>query len=358
MWACPWRRDGGRVRDHKPIDNGSGPNVPGRDNVGVASEATSRTSKSGLVRPVGPVNVAAGRTGTRGIARIDKMNLHPCKLSFIGDELAELPERPFAVARSLGLVYRYPVADPGQLFERQVAAGVNGLGHQLLADAVVGIGFEPAFSPAHLLEPATAGLGADPLKPAPASFVMPAGGFNLGPAVLVAIGIGGQVDDAQVHADHLVPFGQGRLWQIDGRVQKKRAVAVDQVGLALDPVDSPGLVLTEDDRDQQPARQGQYRHPVNALPGQDTLIVDDSAVWPEAWLDRTVPLVGFDHLGNRPDGQLGRQFEALSNVLVDQLLQGELVDQIFPVGYLANGVAGGVEPLHCRKECGGLLGRG
>ena len=85
------------------------------------------------------INMAATRTGARGVARVNRDNRHAHLLRLVLDKAAKLGKGPAMQLRSLRLTNRYPFADVRQLFQRNPALSAFSLSHNFLADLVVGM---------------------------------------------------------------------------------------------------------------------------------------------------------------------------------------------------------------------------
>ncbi len=71
---------------------------------------------------------------------------------------------------------------------------------------------------------------------------------------------------------------------------------------------------------------------------------------PKVRLELLVALVGFGYLGDGANGHLRRQAEPLTDVVVHERLQRELVGDAVREGHVRDGVAGDVERLKRPQE--------
>lgn len=124
------------------------------------------------------------------------------------------------------------------------------------------------------------------------------------------------------------------------------------------PVAAPklkALVLAHLHRDGQPPLQGQDTGRFQALEAQNPLVVNHGPGRLEkAWF-RLVALVGVNHFGNRPNGQLGRQPKLVPNKVIHPLLQNKLGRALFPEGDFGDEVTRRVKNPH-RLPQGSVLG--
>ena len=105
---------------------------------------------------------------------------------------------------------------------------------------------------------------------------------------------------------------------------QKDAVHQHQIGLTVAVSESKALVLAHLHGNGQPALQRQEAGEFQALETQDAPVVNDRAGRLEKALLGFIALVGFDHLGDRPDGQLRRKAELLAHLGINEFLQSKL----------------------------------
>jgi hypothetical protein len=70
-----------------------------------------------------------------------------------------------------------------------------------------------------------------------------------------------------------------------------------------------------------------------------------------------IAFIGFDRLGDRPNGQLCRQTKTLADLIVELLLELKLRGTALLVGVLGNLGTGRIEGMHGVKQRGVLLWR-
>lgn len=213
-------------------------------------------------------------------------------------------ERPTMLDATLSLSSRYPFADALEVFQGDAATGAFGLRDQPLADDVVYITGEPLLLPPALLEKPFGRLGAFGLKPRPELRITLSQAVQVPAGVGLAVRVGGDVDDAEVHTKPVFwAFGR-RLRHVHHHGQIEVPVAVDEVNLPPDALQPRCLVSAKHDGDDLAAPQRQDGHSVQALPGENALIVDDGSARAEGRLLGPVPLVGFRDLADDADGHL------------------------------------------------------
>src|SRR5438874_13781559 len=105
----------------------------------MARETALNALELGLRRAVALVDAAAGGTGAAGVSGIDGDERQPRVRGLVGQEGAQLVERPGRENRTLLLGSRDPGANIGQVFDGDPAPGAFGSGDDLLGDAMVDV---------------------------------------------------------------------------------------------------------------------------------------------------------------------------------------------------------------------------
>src|SRR5260370_17458528 len=134
-------REGCRVW---PIDCGpaTSTNVHGRVQVGVGGEPTREKEELRLGNTIGSRAMPAATTGLTGVGRVDVDYRHPSQRRLVGDEGAELEERPTVQHAPLALnrsLRADPLADAPQIFQSDPARSVFCRADNGLADTVIHI---------------------------------------------------------------------------------------------------------------------------------------------------------------------------------------------------------------------------
>jgi len=96
----------------------------------------------------------------------------------------------------------------------------------------------------------------------------------------------------------------------------------------------------------QSALQRQEAGEFQALETQDAPVVNHRAGRLEKALLGFIALVGFDHLGDRPDGQLRRKAELLAHLGINEFLQSKLGRATLPKRDFGDEGAGFVKHAH------------
>ena len=135
---CVW------AHDFAPAIDTAGCDVDCCIVVGVLNEATPATLKFTLGEAVSFVHPATRAARLRRVCRVDFDERHPGLLGLIGEDRAELSERPRMQRGPLGFAKPYPRPDPRQLLDGDTAPGALRLGHDAFTDLVVDVGGEAA----------------------------------------------------------------------------------------------------------------------------------------------------------------------------------------------------------------------
>jgi len=170
------------------------------------------------------------------------------------------------------------------------------------------------------------------------------------PAKGFALTIGCQIDDAQINAQDTRRLVWFRSRNIQRDRQKELPLAIEQVGLSFDAVQTGLLIAANAEGDKYAALQCQERDSQQALEAHDSLIVDHRAFWLEGGLHALVTLVGFTGLANRTDRQLRRQFVRPAQVTIDLALQFKLIGGLFSTGDLCHIITRGIKGVHRVKQ--------
>ena len=344
-----------RLHDSSPTED---TDVLGSDGIGWASEATAGTQELGLGRAVGSGHLPTGRAGLASIVRVNHQNGHPSQACLVLQKGTKLAKGPGVLLATLRPANLNPRADALEVLQGDSPLRAFGLRHQLLADNVVNVPSEAALLAGALLEQSPGRLGAPGLEPSAELGVPFPEAVDLAPRVGFPIGVGGDVDYAQVHPQHICKLPGGRLRGVYGDIQVEDSIPVDQVGLAPPPVETGSLIGAKGHGDSLPAPQGQEADYLHALPGHNALVIGNGPMGPEPGLNAPIPFVGIYHFPDSVDGQLGGETKVSTDAVVDNLLEPNLVGAALPISYDGDGIAGSIKPLHSGQKAGILLRAG
>src|SRR5262245_49463164 len=301
----------------------------------------------------------------RRILRVNRDNRNARERRLVFKERPPLGETPTAPLRPLLLPEPGPLADPFNS-SRAIPRWVSGaFRSEWFADDVIRVPAKAGFLARQIPECAANGLRALALRFAlrrrrrqsPALFVvLLADALQLRAARLVAVRIGSAVLDAEVDADEIGRGPRRSLGQIHGHEQKPLAVlAPEEIALAGLSGESLGLVLADDDRNEDPAFERQQGDSINPLERHQPLVIRDARVLPESRAVGFVPAVGFAGLGDAADGHLSRQSEVFAQLAVVELLKFDLVGRLVAESFAGEPIGGGVEGPHGGGKLLGLI---
>ncbi len=288
--------------------------------------------------PIGSVRfltVTTYRTGTGGIARVNRDQHHPSLSRFVRKKAPKLSKGPRVTRTALRPSNRDSLADLRQILDGECLTGRACLLHQRLADAVVDIPLESRLFSCVLAEPPAGAArvgGLEPLAVLEPALAYP---LDIRPAVRLALAIGSQVHDAQVNA-------QEAGWLIGLRtgfglrhVQVKLPVTLHQFRTTHLPtrvVQVTPLKRTENHVTNHTPGQRIETHAIKAHQAVGAGIVADRAVRLER---RTGSVVfcprcshGFSRLIPGATGQLCPQPVIDAGGAVDHMVQLVLVDNV------------------------------
>ncbi len=137
--------------------------------------------------------------------------------------------------------------------------------------------------------------------------------FDIIALMYLAVAINGEIYDAEINSDEIGRSYRLALRRLNSHKQKPLAVlAPEEIALAVFSIESLGLVLAHDNRNDGSAFESQQGNTVNSLESHQPLIIRDAGVILEARAFGFVAAVGFADLGNTTDGHLGRDSEVVA----------------------------------------------
>ena len=292
---------------------------------------------------IGFVDMFALRASAAGVAGVYQHNPHACPLRLVFDKFPELKERPTVQRGSLRATNCYPVAYSAQVFQSDSASGVFRLGHELLADAVIGV-FRKAMFPSRqffqlaLGRPSAFGLQLGPQPAMPKTHMV-----DMASGVNSPIRVHSDIGDSQIYAKYLLHINQLGIFHVASGRQEKHIAEQAQIRLALPGGQQFPLAFAADKRDTQPTVHRPNRDfRVFQSPRQNTIIIGDAAQGFEAALALGVQFVGVRDFGDHPHRHLGRKGEFSSQVFVAQVMQVILLEGLGLTRLLTDKVAGGI----------------
>jgi len=306
--------------------------------------------------PVGLVDVAALRASSGSVFRVHQHYGHAGELRFIGDKLPELVERPRGLAAAMCPTNRCPLADARQIFEGNRAGGVLGLSHNLLGDAMVSIAPESLLVLPEAVEMPLGARRVGALERSAEFGGLAAHLLDARAGVRDAIGINGEVDDAEVYAENALDLDRLGIGNVHDRAEKEHVIEQHEVGLATNAVVKFGFeIIVEGHVDERSAIECENGNSVQRLPTEYALVIDHRAVRFEVRLNGLVELVGFASLGDCADGHLCGEPELFAQITIDEWVHPELAGAFQLERFGGCIVASEVELLHSAEQGSVLL---
>ena len=172
----------------------------------------------------------------------------------------------------------------------------------------------------------------------------------------LAVTINSEIYDAEINSDEIGRSCRRDFRGLNAHKQKPLAVlALYQIALAVFAIESLGLVLAHNDRNDGPAVERQQGNTVNTLESHQALVVRDAGVFIESGANGFVPAVGFADLSNAADGHLGGESEVIAQLVVVELLKFDLVSRLEAESFAGKPIGGCVESSHRGGKLFGLI---
>jgi len=275
-----------------------------------------------LIGSVLSVDHTTARAALARVAGVDCDQRDASARRLVGDEGAELMERPGMQAGSLTAPGRYPPADALQIFQGNATFGAFSSLHDRLRNAVVGVFTEPGLLACHPTETALRRLGASLLKSALAAGETVSDPLHIGSGMDDAVAVGRERDDTEVNAE---PVGRLELLgfrDVAGGSEHPLAPKQAEIDFALAVSHQPPLVLAHHDRDGDAAFNGPQTDRAAVLNEADNaVVVGLGSVFAEHRRRLAADLEGVGDLGDRAHSGLSGQTEAPTHVGVSQFVQ-------------------------------------
>lgn len=331
--------------------------IPGRVMVSMGCMPTPKTEELGLTPTIAFVHKAAATTRPAAVPWVHQDNGDARSLCLVAHKLSQLIEAPGMMLVALAFANRHPVAYPGQVFHGQRGLRVFGMRHKPFRDRMVDGTAEPGFVPGHLFEASFRAFRPRRLVGLSGTPTALSDDFHRCPCVAVPVRVRRQVDDAQVYTQK--PGGLNRRFfrRVERHQQKERAIYQRQIGLAFGTVELHPLILTHLHGHHFTTVQRHQADRFQTMKSEDAFIVDDCAIRTKGNLLRFIALVGFDRLGNGPNGQLGRHAKAVAHLVVERFLQDKLGRTPLLIGVGRYPRTGRVKGVHRVQQSRVLLRR-
>lgn len=148
--------------------------------------------------------IAAYAASLRGVRRINSKDRHARKTCLLFDLLAQVVERPVRVPRSLAAPNRRPIGNARQVLKGNRSVRVFSALYNLFCNAVVRVALKAALLAAKLLEPTLRAGSANRLQDGAALLVPLTPLIHLRLAILIPVGVRGDVLGTEVDAQDII----------------------------------------------------------------------------------------------------------------------------------------------------------
>ncbi len=319
---------------HHRLVNGSPiPNILRGVIVGGCRVPTCEATKMRLINPVPFITIPTQRLGTGAarVARIDRLNRHPCQPGLVFNKCPKLRETPIPVPTSLGLPNRFLSAflDPFEVFKSNRAprpeGTLFGLRDQFLRKTMVDVRLKAALLPSVFLKAPLSRACPHGLQAIPPSLLADANLLYLGARVRLAVAVGGKIDDAEVNPQCVININGRWFLNLAGCQQIPLPVDQRQIGFAALGLQQVPLARATDERDGLPPRQRPDRdRRCSYIPAQNAIIVGNGPVRREDALGFAIKLIRIRHFRNTAHSHLGGQPKGSPDIGVAETMDIEL----------------------------------
>ena len=234
-----------------------------------------------------------------------------------------------------------PRANAAQFFQRNRPLRVFGLCNKLLADTVIFVCLKPTLASGQLLQATFGRLGADRLPGGAAASTALPDTLNHSASMCLAIGIRGNVGDAQINSQNTFYVDWRRLLNLGSWNQIPTPLDASKITLTDAPVEQFALTGAAHKGDGLPPTDCPDRNG-GLLIRQNALIKRDCTKWLKNPLRLLVEFVSVGDFRNTTHNQLRTQTSLLTNIVIGQAVDVELLKRTQIPGYLADLVARGV----------------
>lgn len=312
--------------------------------------STLTTTKFALALAVSLFCMPTHPAHAAGVAWVYENDRHACKHRFVSDEHSQLIKCPTMFFGSLRFPNRCPLMDAGEVFKGNRRMGVFGCLNEFLGNTVVDVGSEPSLSTTDIPQFSLARFRFLSLQFTPLSEISGSGFFYVRISKHLSVAGYSNLVHTQIYADNVFRVDGCIFRHITSGVEEKLAIAIDQINLTRNSVGPPVVVISNGDIERASSFQRGQRYlgirKAHSLECQDALVIGNRPSFLELGLDFFVDFVCVTSLGDSSDGELRRQSIFLSDLAVNQFLDGELRSGVFDEAGLGNLIAGSVEGFH------------
>jgi hypothetical protein len=185
--------------------------VPRRVAVSIVAVPASKAAERTLICSVALFAATTLRAFTRRVRRIHGRKRDTLLHAFIRHELSELMERPALMLCSLTALDLNSITDTRKILEFDTATCALGGPYNVMADLVVYVPAEPCLFVRKAFQMALGGFGAARLQRSSELGNADSSVFDIRPAVRVAVRVGSEGNNPQVHTQEPLWIGHGGI---------------------------------------------------------------------------------------------------------------------------------------------------
>lgn len=342
----------------RAVYNAPASNVSGRVPIGISGMPTGFARESALVGAVGPLGMPANGALLAGVSRVYENDWNPDPLSLVAQFGAEVEESPGMQGSPLWPTSPDPQTNALEVFQGYRSLRAFGFSYQFLGDGMVHVIGEASLLARKLLQAALGPLRAFLLKLLPKAMVAVSDPVEVRTGVRLAVAVGGDLDNAQVYAQHPLDLDRFGLLDVHRGQQVELAPHVGEVSFPLLGCQKTTLVFTANEGNSLAAPKRPDAHGLrHHFPRKHPVIVGDGPQLTKGAFGLLIQFVGIYHLGVCPHHHLSRKVELVLGRVVNKVVQGNLLEGLGFPSYARNVVTSRVEAPHGVEQIATLFGR-
>lgn len=320
---------------------------------------TRDTHKFGLASAICLRAMPTRTTGATGIARVKKDYRHSDALRFVFDTLPQMSESPVAVPSSLRFPNRHPLANTREFLKGYRSLCAFGFRNQRFCYSMVGVFLKSPLFAGEFFQAALGRLCADALQRGAALGVPRASLLNFRAAKNFAIGIGGNVHNAQIYSKCRTGLHWWCIGNITRGIEIGGTIATNKVAFAFLSAEQIGVMLTAARKrhGQSPLKRPNRNRMLEEVPRENPRIVSDCAKRSEGALGFGAQFVGIGNFAQAAHDDLGGKPKLITNTAVQALVKFVGRKNFMLKGFGRNSITGSIGSLHGFKQSRKLFGR-
>ena len=310
------------------------------------------------------IAVATGRTSTGSVARVNRNNTHSCTPSLVLDKVSQLIESPISKLKTHFSVHnRSPLTNTRKVFKGDCLTRDSRRFDKATADIVIHPTSEPRLTAAQLLKVSLRRFRlVDFCCVLKSCLQFPHSateGTNRFSAVLVSLGIRGNLNNAKVYTQKLGSFALRGFWNVADHHQVKLTIDKAKIAFAFLSQKHFLLKLSNGKRNlHAPGNCPERNLTLLGKESQDPRIVGDRTRGAKGSLRRFVQFIRVGDFGITANNQLRSQRELFPDVVITGGVKGKLLETLVLPGVLRHAVASLIRLFECGEKHLLLLARG